>query len=252
MNPHFLFGGAEKKTAVHGQKKRRFVSKSRLWRVWTSTRDPNKRHWEVRARCSVGRGPSLAKTCRHTARDALFRVSCCKTDLVFSSFRCLSIYLPVARSEAERAGPEAYQIRQPPLKAAPHPPQMRGKHYLCSKNPQRTRYKLPKSPPHRLARPPRLSKSAQGAGFGHESVFFSTAAAATFLSARRKKSGGLNSRPAPVARNPPSRPRGPTPPRPRPQAAPLPPLQKRRKGLVLMPPSGPRPAPGGASPPIPQ
>nr|WP_325195829.1 hypothetical protein [uncultured Oscillibacter sp.] len=27
MNPHFLFGCAEKKTAVHGQKKRRFGAK---------------------------------------------------------------------------------------------------------------------------------------------------------------------------------------------------------------------------------
>ena len=229
MNPHFLFGGAKKKTAVHGQKKRRFVSKSRLWRVWTSTWDPNKRHWEVRARCSVGRGPSLAKTCRHTARDALFRVSCCKTDLVFSSFRCLSIYLPVARSEAERAGPEAYQIRQPPLKAAPHPPQMRGKHYLCSKNPQRTRYKLPKSPPHRLARPPRLSKPAQKAGFGHESAFLFHRRGGDFSFGKTKEKWGPH---------PPSRPRGPATPVPRPRRGILisarrraPPCQFRQNSL---------------------
>ena len=36
-------------------------------------------------------------------------------------------------------------------------------------------------PPHRLARPPYLSKPAQRAGFGHKSGFFSSAAAATFL-----------------------------------------------------------------------
>ena len=39
----------------------------------------------------------------------------------------------------------------------------------------------PDLPPHRLARPPYLSKPAQRAGFGHKSGFFSTAAAATFL-----------------------------------------------------------------------
>ena len=184
------------------------MSKSRLWRVWTSTWDPNKRHWEVRARCSVGRGPSLAKTCRHTARDALFRVSCCKTDLVFSSFRCLSIYLPVARSEAERAGPEAYQIRQPPLKAAPPLPKCGGSTISVPKIPSAPGTNSPSL--HRTVSPdPRVCPNLpKGQALDTKAPFFSTAAAATFLSARRKKSGGRIPRPGPVGRPPLSRARG--------------------------------------------
>ena len=42
------------------------------------------------------------------------------TDLVCFSFRCRSRYLPVARSEAERARPVVKSFRRPPPKASPH------------------------------------------------------------------------------------------------------------------------------------
>ena len=48
--------------------------------------------------------------------------------------RCLL----VARSEAERAGPEGHAFHRVPPKAAPTPPTA-GKHSLCSQRPRRTR-----------------------------------------------------------------------------------------------------------------
>ena len=56
--PPFSFRLAEKKTAVHGQKKRRFPSQLDLNRPsWDQTRGPRKRPWVDAARSCVGRGP---------------------------------------------------------------------------------------------------------------------------------------------------------------------------------------------------
>ena len=66
-----LFSGGKRECAAPGGREKRFVSKSRLWRVWTSTWGPNKRHWAVMARFSVGRGHSLAEIYKCVARDEL-------------------------------------------------------------------------------------------------------------------------------------------------------------------------------------
>ena len=79
----------------------------------------------------------------------------------------LSATARAARSEAERAGPERCQIRQPPRK--PHPP--------CGEAPslfskaQAHPAQASKSPPHRLARPPYLSKPAQTGRIWTQSAF---------------------------------------------------------------------------------
>ena len=156
MNPHFLFGCAEKKTAVHGQKKRRWGAKRRGAPYLLMIRGSQQETAGETFGPSVGRGPGLAETFEPAARDG--PPSCVggrKTDLTCffpyclalrrsqyfrhqcstgSSFRCRSadfesagssILTRVVRSEAERTGQEVCQIRQPPRK--PHPiPQMRG------------------------------------------------------------------------------------------------------------------------------
>ena len=65
---------------------------------------------------SVGRGFGLAETCRHAARDQELQGK--GAEPIWSA--SLSAVAPptarVARSEAERAGPEVCQIRQPPQK----------------------------------------------------------------------------------------------------------------------------------------
>ena len=66
-----LFSGGKRECAAPGGREKRFVSKSRLWRVWTSTWGPNKRLWAVEASSSVGRGHSLAEIYKCVARDEL-------------------------------------------------------------------------------------------------------------------------------------------------------------------------------------
>ena len=66
-----LFSGGKRECAAPGGREKRFVSKSRLWRVWTSTWGPNKRLSAVEASSSVGRGHSLAEIYKCVARDEL-------------------------------------------------------------------------------------------------------------------------------------------------------------------------------------
>ena len=164
MNPQFLFGCAEKKTAVHGQKKRRWGAKRRGAPYLLMIRGSQQETAGETFGPSVGRGPGLAETFEPAARDG--PPSCVggrKTDLTCffpyclalrrsqyfrhqcstgSSFRCRSadfesagssILTRVVRSEAERTGQEVCQIRQPPRK--PHPcPQLRGSTSLFPKS----------------------------------------------------------------------------------------------------------------------
>ena len=69
--PPILFSGGKRECAAPGGREKRFVSKSRLWRVWTSTWGPNKRLSAVEASSSVGRGHSLAEIYKCVARDEL-------------------------------------------------------------------------------------------------------------------------------------------------------------------------------------
>ena len=164
-NPQFHLCCAEKKTAVHGQKKRRWDAKRRgapyLLMIRGSQQETA---WETFGP-SVGRGPGLAETFEPAARDG--PPSCVggrKTDLTCffpyclalrrsqyfrhqcstgSSFRCRSadfesagssILTRVVRSEAERTGQEVCQIRQPPRKQHPRP-QLRGNTLSVPKDP---------------------------------------------------------------------------------------------------------------------
>ena len=59
MNPHFLFGCAEKKTAVHGQKKRRLGAKRHVVPFLLKTWGPNKRLPGKLPVKALGAGPAL-------------------------------------------------------------------------------------------------------------------------------------------------------------------------------------------------
>ena len=135
-----LFSGGKRECAAPGGREKRFVSKSRLWRVWTSTWGPNKRLWAVEASSSVGRGHSLAEIYKCVARDEL--LLCVGLQNRFDFLLPAAAALPTsnwpALSEAGSAEREAGAIRQPPPKASPTPPNA-GKRSLCSPRVQRTR-----------------------------------------------------------------------------------------------------------------
>ena len=96
---------------------------------------PKEKNWSRRDRCGADLH-ARAGCARHGQNhdrippqaDTSGLLSGWQTHGICFSFRCCSPYLTVVRSEAERAGPEACQIRRPPPKAAPIPPNA-GKHF---------------------------------------------------------------------------------------------------------------------------
>ena len=214
MNPPFSLGCAQRKRAVHGPKERRLGAKRHVVPFLLKTRGPTRDCAENFSR-SVGRGHGFAEICRRTARDELLPCVGLQNRFDFllpaaaalPTLNRLSRYRPVARSEAERAERVAGQIRQPPRKPLRTP--------KCGEAPSL----VPKAQAHPVgdsqltgapSRPtPALVQTCpNGQDLDTKAPFFSTAAAATFLTARRKKSGGRIPRPGPVGRLPPSPPRG--------------------------------------------
>ena len=108
---------------------------------------PKEKNWSRRDRCGADLH-ARAGCARHGQNhdrippqaDTSGLLSGWQTHGICFSFRCCSPYLTVVRSEAERAGPEVCQIRRPPTKEAPKPPNA-GKHFPGFPRVRRTRYK---------------------------------------------------------------------------------------------------------------
>ena len=119
---------------------------------------------------SVGRGFGLAETCRHAARDQELQGK--GAEPIWSA--SLSAVAPptarVARSEAERAGPEVCQIRQPPrfTKAVSNAGR-NSYHTAIYSAPGR---RLSNHRRHRLARPPYASKKGTKCRFAPKRFLF--------------------------------------------------------------------------------
>ena len=143
------------------------------------------------------------------------------------SFRCRSRYLPGSAKRSGERGKRSRGHTTTTPKAPPKPPNA-AKYPLCSPSPRRTRHNPPSL--HRTVSPDTRPavKSTPPCRFDPPKRFLFHRCGGDFSLSRQRKVG---------AASPPGE-AGPSP-VPAPWAGPLRPLRKRRKGLVLVPPSGP-------------
>ena len=93
--------------------------------VWTSTRGPNKKLWQLGQESALGAGTTLLKFVDTQPATHRFRTSGCKTDLTCFSFRCRSPYRPGSAKRSEERGKRSRGNSITTPKAAPYF-QMRG------------------------------------------------------------------------------------------------------------------------------
>ena len=144
--PHFLCL-RQRKRAAPGPKEKRLGAKRHFVPFLLEYGGPNKRLPGKLPVEALGAGPVLLNfSVMRPRRSAPVRRGC-KTDLtcfypplpLCQSRRGLSQFsTPAALSEAGSAERDAGQIRRPPTKEAPTPPNA-GKHSHCSHRPERTR-----------------------------------------------------------------------------------------------------------------
>ena len=143
MNPHFLFGCAEKKTAVHGQKKRRLGAKRRFAPYLLVIRGSQQETAGETFGRSVGRGPGLAEFFSHAPATKCSRASGLQDrfDLLLPaaaalpiSQRLVSIFYPGSAERSGERGKRRTVHSTTTPKAAPTPPTA-GKHFFVPTDP---------------------------------------------------------------------------------------------------------------------